>query len=646
MPNPVQSEISIHSPSDVTAKWLAGALGTGSISTFSFSRVGSGQMSDCFRFKLEYPRGPASAILKVAAQDSLSRHTGDSLGLYHREVLFYQQIAPLFSGVVPHAYFASHDAVRGSFALLLNDSRAANNGDDITGATLEQSRSCLKVLGHIHGTMLRQGVGNYSWLKREQPMNQALFQSLFDGFVSRYRDILTVEQLTVCSRLVGCYDAYKQQQGEVCVPGMIHGDFRLDNILFGADAHDLVVVDWQTVQWGPVLGDLAYFLGGSLSQELRRAHFEELLQVYYNSLGTGTPLTLERCLSDLRHESFFGLVMLITSCMMVKETERGDVLFTTMIKRHCDFVLDLDAVAVLPSCTPQAVLQPLPEDESLHPQGEETLYNESYYFDFVDPEQGLAGYVRLGITPNVANGGWYLAVVSRRGKPLVSVTDYAAPSADETLRICGQGYEAGHQVIEPLKVFQVTLKAKANIYTDESSVFKNHSSEGTAELSLNLTFHTDGTPYKYRVATRYEIPCLVNGTVSVDGETCTISRQAGQRDHSWGVRNWWNMDWFWGGIHLNDGELDCDILHPTMLKGRNRDAHTYNRLVYLWTESNGHRLLPGSGCGGAGAECHQHRMGHRGGQQSGYGINTSFHPIRQGETSNKGRCSWPWPTAP
>ena len=531
-------------------------IGESSISGFKFARVGTGQMSDCYRIDMEYleqTNVPKSVILKVASQDATSFQTGESLGLYRREVFFYQQIAPLLTGLVPQAYCASYDNELGSFSILLEDLKGAYSGSDITGATLDQAKASLKLLGNMHAKMLLGGVEGYSWLKREQPMAQSIFQSLFDGFVARFRDVLTVEQLGVCAQLVSCYDAYKKQQGEVCVQGVIHGDFRLDNILFGAPESASVAVDWQTIQWAPIIGDVAYFLGGSLSREQRRAHFDELLRVYHDALGANPPMTLEKLQSDIRHESFFGIVMLICSCMMVKQTERGDVMFATMLKRHCDFVLDLDAVAILPLAAQPPVLQPLPTDEYIHPRGREALFNESYYFDFVDQHQGIAGYVRLGITPNSSTGGWYLAVLTRNGKPLVSVMDYEAPIADEMLQVCGQDYKAGFEVVEPLKMFKVTLQAIARLHADVSTVFKGDEGVGAVDLALNMSFRTDGTPYKYRVATRYEIPCLVDGTVSVDGETFNIVGQAGQRDHSWGVRNWWNMDWFWGGIHLDDG---------------------------------------------------------------------------------------------
>ena len=54
--------------------------------------------------------------------------------------------------------------------------------------------------------------------------------------------------------------------------GLVHGDYRLDNMLFGQPGADraLTVVDWQTVTWGPAMTDVAYFLGCALPSELRR----------------------------------------------------------------------------------------------------------------------------------------------------------------------------------------------------------------------------------------------------------------------------------------------------------------------------------------------------------------------------------------
>ena len=71
------------------------------------------------------------------------------------------------------------------------------------------------------------------------------------------------------------------------IQGLVHGDYRLDNMLFGLEGADraLTVVDWQTVSWGPALTDLAYYLGCALPTQDRRAHYDELLRAYHEALG-------------------------------------------------------------------------------------------------------------------------------------------------------------------------------------------------------------------------------------------------------------------------------------------------------------------------------------------------------------------------
>jgi hypothetical protein len=70
---------------------------------------------------------------------------------------------------------------------------------------------------------------------------------------------------------------------------------------------------------------------------------------------------------------------------------------------------------------------------------------------------------------------------------------------------------------------------------------------------MDLCWTTAGTPYLYRLTPRYEIPCTVSGTVAFDGRTVEVHAVPGQRDHSWGVRDWWGMDWVWSALHLRDG---------------------------------------------------------------------------------------------
>ena len=52
---------------------------------------------------------------------------------------------------------------------------------------------------------------------------------------------------------------------------LMHGDYRLDNMLFDPDRTRITVVDWQTVGIGLPGRDLAYFTGTSLEPALRQS---------------------------------------------------------------------------------------------------------------------------------------------------------------------------------------------------------------------------------------------------------------------------------------------------------------------------------------------------------------------------------------
>src|SRR5271163_2601579 len=178
----------IEKPSDLTASWLAEAIGAGAIAGFGVERIGTGQMSECYRVRLNYqdpvaaPGRPESVVLKVAATDQVSRQTGAALGLYEREVRFYQDVAPRLGGPIAPCYHASVDAT-GVFDLLLGDAGPAVVGDEIAGATTEQASLAVVELGRLHGPLLGDtSLAAAPWLNREAPLSQAMITPLYAGF--------------------------------------------------------------------------------------------------------------------------------------------------------------------------------------------------------------------------------------------------------------------------------------------------------------------------------------------------------------------------------------------------------------------------------------------------------------------------------
>ena len=198
----------VERPSDLTAAWLSAALGT-PITDFTFERIGTGQMSECYRVELTRASGdsgPSSVVLKVAATDPASRQTGLALGLYEREVRFYTDVAPTIGGgPVAACYSAGFVPDTGAFHLLLGDAAPAVVGDELRGATIEQATLALAELARLHAPAFGDAsMAQADWLNREAPMNQALIATLYAGFLDRYSDQIAPEHRAVCERLVGC----------------------------------------------------------------------------------------------------------------------------------------------------------------------------------------------------------------------------------------------------------------------------------------------------------------------------------------------------------------------------------------------------------------------------------------------------------
>jgi hypothetical protein len=192
-----------------------------------------------------------------------------------------------------------------------------------------------------------------------------------------------------------------------------------------------------------------------------------------------------------------------------------------------------------------------PSDEGRHTPSDDPLWNESHYLDFVSHDGAVAGYARIGLYPNLGVTWWTTTVV-RPGRPLVASFAYDLPVAPEPgLAVDAGAHRFAGVIGRPLDSFHLTASVPAVLHEDPVDVYRGAPGMPTS-LDLALTWNTDGVPYHYDVTTRYEVPCLVGGTLTVGDELVAVEAQ-GQRDHSWGVRDWWAFTWCWFAGRLDDG---------------------------------------------------------------------------------------------
>jgi hypothetical protein len=317
---------------------------------FNAQPVGTGQMADSVRFTLR-PDG-TSVVIKFAAADDTSRQTGASLRSYEIEVRFYRELAATVGIRTPACYYGEVEPESGWFTLVLEDLAPAEQGDQMAGCTVDHAALALEELVKLHAPRWGDGaLTKLDWFHRfeQGAATGTIVEMLLPGFIERYEPRLDPAHLDLARQVATALPALMgQRRGPLTVT---HGDYRLDNMLFGtaAGGPPLAVVDWQTCTSGPALADASYFIGAGLLPEDRRAHEADLVREYHRGLlAAGVEgFDWDTCWDDYRRYSFGGLVMAIAASMLVERTDRGDDMFMVMASRHSTQALDLDATEFL-----------------------------------------------------------------------------------------------------------------------------------------------------------------------------------------------------------------------------------------------------------------------------------------------------------
>ncbi|SMQ69602.1 Phosphotransferase enzyme family protein [Altererythrobacter xiamenensis] len=347
-------------PEDVTPDWVdaalraSGSLTRGRVAGLEWQPIGTGQVGDSARFTLTYDGesdGPSTIAGKFPAADETSRGTAAMFGLYAKEVCFYREIAPTLGVRVPSVHAAHVDDNGGAFVLLFEDLGPARGGDQIAGCTLAEARRGIEQAAAIHAPSWNNAdILDLDWLQPSEnaaAQVRALYPQAQAIFAERYADLLEPEYMAVCERLATCYAWLTRQHART---SLVHGDFRLDNMLFdiGGGAEPIAVLDWQTLTIGTGLTDVGYFLGCGIGDELRRVHEDELLDLYCEEMSRrGVPLTRQDIWRDYIIGALHGVSTAVFSAAFVERTERGDANFLSMARGACALALAHDSIGML-----------------------------------------------------------------------------------------------------------------------------------------------------------------------------------------------------------------------------------------------------------------------------------------------------------
>lgn len=346
-------------PDAVRPEWLTQilhdhAMAEGAaITHISWELIGTGQVGDSVRFFLSYDKpgaGPATLAGKFPAADPASRATAQAFGLYAKEVGFYRELAPLLDIRVPRALAAEMGDELVEFALIFEDLGPARGGNQLTSCSIGDARHAMVQAAALHAPSWdNPALIEKSWLKPRDGLTEqvnALYANAQIIFRERYGDVLEPEYMAICEELnEGRSQWLGRDHGDKC---LIHGDFRLDNMLFdihgGTEA--IAVLDWQTVATGSAMTDIGYFLGTGIGRALRQEHEDELLDLYCAEMtGRGIELSRDAIWDDYAIGALHGISTAVFSAAYVERTERGDANFLSMARGGCSLALEHASLA-------------------------------------------------------------------------------------------------------------------------------------------------------------------------------------------------------------------------------------------------------------------------------------------------------------
>lgn len=336
---------------EIDADWLTNVLGT-DVRSVEVEQIGTGQTGATYRLTLVADGVPPTLIAKVAAGDDAARQR--VAPGYRNEVGFYADLLHTLDVRTPRCRHAaiSDDARR--FTLLLEDLAPRVPGVQADGCALDRAEAAVLNLAGLHAprwndTTLR----DLGFLEGPNPEGAAFLgavvKSAIEIFVERYGSDIGDQNVATLQASGEAMEAWVLARPEPF--GVIHGDYRLDNLMFGEAADDVVAVDWQTLAIGPPARDVAYFLGTSITIDERREHEDRLVAAYHHELRQRgvDDYDTRQCYGDYRLGQLQGpfITTLGAAYATAVRTDAADRMFVAMATRSCAAIRDLRSLDLL-----------------------------------------------------------------------------------------------------------------------------------------------------------------------------------------------------------------------------------------------------------------------------------------------------------
>jgi aminoglycoside/choline kinase family phosphotransferase len=341
----------VTSAADLNRDWLSQALGN-DVRSVTLEPIGAGQSASTYRLFLEADDCPATLIAKFAKGSEEARRR---LATAHRnEVGFYRELAAGLDIRVPACRHAAISPDAMSFTLLLEDLSPCQPGRQADGCSFGHAAESVRNLAHLHAARWNDEALNDIDFLPPLTEQRALFladlaHTATDQFIARYSDELSADDVATLREVAAALFEWQLAHPEPF--SLVHGDYRLDNLMLHPTQDDVVAVDWQTVTVALPARDLGYFIGTSLPTGQRRAEEERLLAAYHDELQSCgvRDYSSERCLADYRVGQLHGPMVTVIGSLTSTgpRSHDGDEMFLSMARRSCTAVRDHQSINAL-----------------------------------------------------------------------------------------------------------------------------------------------------------------------------------------------------------------------------------------------------------------------------------------------------------
>ena len=180
-------------------------------------------------------------------------------------------------------------------------------------------------------------------------------------------------------------------------------------------------------------------------------------------------------------------------------------------------------------------------DEYLHPPTKESKWRESYYFNWVDLENKISGFSTIGIVPN-ENRREMVFFLFLEDKKEIYYKEPLLESYEKNIEPMLQDKRLSYSLIKPFKLWHISYKSR--------------------KLKFDISFKTRFPTFYFGKDSsaswhqHFEASGTIKGELRYyDGSKINISG-FGQRDKSWGYRDWHQFDKWYAG-HFQFKEWSC-----------------------------------------------------------------------------------------